>query len=406
MRSRFASTTATLALTSASCEAFLLPACTAQGGSPASTAGIRTLRRSNVGMEVRAAPEVGEADTISSSDDTLSTYAGPVVPRVGGAMPETRPGWFRVPAPGGKDSKYEELKSSLKELNLHTVCEEAQCPNIGECWNGGTGTIMLLGDTCTRGCKFCAVKTSQKPPEPDAFEPFHTAEAISRWGINYVVLTSVDRDDLEDGGANHFATTVELIKAAKPDMLVECLVSDFRGDQKAVDRLATSGLDVYAHNIETVRRLQPYVRDKRAGYDQSLSVLKRAKIAGAAEGVYTKTSLMLGLGETEAEIMETMRDLRAAGVDVLTLGQYLRPTDHHLAVVDYITPQKFDEYAKRGEALGFSYIASGPMVRSSYKAGEFFMENMIRRGKGRGLGRADVPVEAMAMAGVMAPSER
>ncbi|CBJ31058.1 lipoate synthase [Ectocarpus siliculosus] len=317
-------------------------------------------------------------------------------------MPEQRPGWFRVPAPGGKHTKYEELKSSLKELNLHTVCEEAQCPNIGECWNGGTGTIMLLGDTCTRGCKFCAVKTSQKPPEPDPFEPFHTAEAISRWGINYVVLTSVDRDDLEDGGANHFATTVELIKTAKSDMLVECLVSDFRGDYAAVDRLATSGLDVYAHNIETVRRLQPYVRDKRAGYDQSLSVLRRAKIAGEATGVYTKTSLMLGLGETEEEILETMRDLREAGVDVLTLGQYLRPTDHHLAVVDYVTPEKFDQYARQGEALGFSYVASGPMVRSSYKAGEFFMENMIRRGRQE----EDAVAAAMAVAAGMDPNDR
>lgn len=257
----------------------------------------------------------GEGNSITGQDL--------VVPRVGGAMPDgKRPNWFRVPAPGGKDSKYEELKSTVRELGLHTVCEEAQCPNIGECWNGGTGTIMLLGDTCTRGCKFCAVKTAAKPPAPDAFEPFKTAEALSRWNISYVVLTSVDRDDMEDGGASHFATTVQLIKQKRPDLLVECLVSDFAGDLKAVETLSTSGLDVYAHNVETVRRLQKYVRDHRAGYEQSLAVLRHAKLSNP--NLYTKTSLMLGLGETEEEVLEAMRDIRAAGVDVLTLGANLR----------------------------------------------------------------------------------
>ncbi|CAN0518638.1 unnamed protein product [Ectocarpus sp. 12 AP-2014] len=191
MRSKLPSAAAALAIIRASCEAFHVPP------------------SSGSSLCMRSVPEASSSSRGSSSmpttevdGPTQTSYPGPVIPRVGGAMPEQRPGWFRVPAPGGKHTKYEELKSSLKELNLHTVCEEAQCPNIGECWNGGTGTIMLLGDTCTRGCKFCAVKTSQKPPEPDPFEPFHTAEAISRWGINYVVLTSVDRDDLEDGGAN------------------------------------------------------------------------------------------------------------------------------------------------------------------------------------------------------------
>ncbi|CAM9470413.1 unnamed protein product, partial [Choristocarpus tenellus] len=306
-----------------------------------------------------------------------------MIPRVGGTMPEQRPGWFRVPAPGGEYTKYNELKSSLEELNLHTVCEEAQCPNIGECWNGGTGTIMLLGDTCTRGCKFCAVKTSQTPTAPDAFEPFHTAQAVGKWGIDYVVLTSVDRDDLDDGGANHFATTVELIKQIKPEMLVECLVSDFRGSNAAVERLANSGLDVYAHNIETVRRLQPYVRDSRAGYDQSLHVLAMSKEVNPS--VFTKTSLMLGLGETDDEIVEAMQDMRAVNVDVLTLGQYLRPTERHLAVVEYVSPAKFDRLAEIGKSLGFKYVASGPMVRSSYKAGEFFIENMIRTEMGVGV---------------------
>eukprot|EP01041_Mallomonas_annulata_P002556 gene2556-4989_t len=300
------------------------------------------------------------------------------IPRVGDKMPDgKRPDWFRVPAPGGQT--FSDLKTSVKALGLHTVCEEAQCPNIGECWNGGTGTIMLLGDTCTRGCRFCAVKTSSTPAPPDAFEPFKTAKAIVEWGIKYVVLTSVDRDDMEDGGANHFASTVQLIKQNKPDMLVECLVSDFAGNLTNVATLANSGLDVYAHNVETVKRLQRYVRDHRAGYEQSLNVLKHAKMTNPK--LFTKTSLMVGLGEKEEEVIEAMRDMRAHDVDILTLGQYLRPTDHHLSVVEYISPDIFNYYKEQAESLGFKYVASGPLVRSSYKAGEFFMENMIREQK-------------------------
>ena len=248
---------------------------------------------------------------------------GLVRPKVGAEMPKGRPSWFRVPAPSqAKDSRYEEVKSSLSNLNLATVCEEAQCPNIGECWNGGTGTIMLLGDTCTRGCMFCAVNTASTPPPPDPFEPFKTAEAVIQWGVDYIVLTSVDRDDIEDGGAGHFATTVQLLKEKKPEMLVECLVSDFQGNLTSVEALATSGLDVYAHNMETVERLQKFVRDPRAGYRQSLSTLEHAK--KAKPGLYTKTSLMLGLGETDDEVIQTMKDLRAIDVDVVTFGQYLR----------------------------------------------------------------------------------
>jgi len=229
-----------------------------------------------------------------------------VRPKVGAEMPKGRPSWFRVPAPSQQEkSRYSEVKSSLADLNLHTVCEEAQCPNIGECWNGGTGTIMLLGDTCTRGCMFCAVNTDSKPPPPDPFEPFKTAEAVTQWGVDYIVLTSVDRDDIPDGGASHFGTTVELLKAKKPSLLVECLVSDFQGDLNSVETLACSGLDVYAHNVETVRRLQKFVRDPRAGYDQSLSTLKHAK--EAKPGLYTKTSIMLGLGETDEEVIQTMK---------------------------------------------------------------------------------------------------
>ena len=316
----------------------------------------------------------------SSSSTTTTESLKNIIPRVGGDMPEgKRPDWFRVPAPGGKGTKFDELRDTVSSLGLHTVCEEAQCPNIGECWNGGTGTLMLLGDTCTRGCKFCAVKTDSKPPPPDPFEPFKTAEALSKWNLTYVVLTSVDRDDMEDGGAGHFATTVELIKQTIPHMLVECLVSDFAGDLKAVEKLAKSGLDVYAHNVETVKRLQKYVRDHRAGYEQSLRVLKHAKEVNPK--LFTKTSIMLGLGETKEEVIEAMKDIRANDVDVITFGQYLRPTDHHLAVVEYITPQMFEFYKVEGEKLGFKYVASGPMVRSSYKAGEFFMEHMIKSRK-------------------------
>lgn len=206
----------------------------------------------------------------------------------------------------------------------------------------------------------------------DAQEPWRVATEVKRSGLKYVVLTSVDRDDLHDGGAGHFARTVELIKLLG-GVMVECLVSDFKGDESCVDVLAGSDLDVYAHNVETVERLQRYVRDPRAGYEQSMKVLERAK----KSGVFTKTSLMLGLGETDVEIRQTLKDLRSVGVDVVTFGQYLRPTERHLSVVEYVTPEKFEMWKRVGEDMGFRYVASGPMVRSSYKAGEFFMSNMI-----------------------------
>jgi lipoic acid synthetase len=215
----------------------------------------------------------------------------------------------------------------------------------------------------------------------DANETFpgQTAEAVVKWGVDYIVLTSVDRDDIPDGGAGHFATTVELLKVAKPSLLVECLVSDFRGDAASVDRLAASGLDVYAHNVETVERLQRYVRDPRASYRQSIGTLERAK--KVRPDLYTKTSVMLGLGETDDEVYRTMRDLRDANVDVVTFGQYLRPTEKHLSVVEYVTPEKFDHFREVGEEMGFKYVASGPLVRSSYKAGEFYLTHMIKKGR-------------------------
>lgn len=256
---------------------------------------------------------------------------------------QNKPGWLRQRAPQGE--RYEYLSGQMTDLKLATVCQEAQCPNIGECWNGGkegigTATIMLMGDTCTRGCRFCAVNTSQKPPALDPDEPENTARAVADWGVGYVVLTSVDRDDLPDGGADHFAATVRGLKTLRPDILVECLTPDFRGDLDAVRRLARSGLDVFAHNIETVEPLQKRVRDPRAGYIQSMDVLRAAKECG----VYTKSSIMLGLGETDDQIIDTMYDLRDAGVDILTLGQYLQPTPNHLPVSEFVTPEKFEHW--------------------------------------------------------------
>ncbi|KAL3136502.1 Lipoyl synthase, chloroplastic [Trebouxia sp. C0009 RCD-2024] len=294
----------------------------------------------------------------------------------GASTHSNKPAWLRQRAPQGE--RYEYLEQGLRKLKLATVCEEAKCPNMGECWNGktGTATIMLLGDTCTRGCRFCAVNTAQLPPPPDEMEPENTAHAIAEWGVGYIVLTSVDRDDIPDGGSEHFARTVRTLKQLKPEILVECLTPDFRGDMEAVRNLAQSGLDVFAHNIETVAGLQKRVRDPRAGYFQSLDVLKAAK----ACGVYTKSSIMLGLGESHDEIIDTMHDLRDAGVDILTFGQYLQPTPLHLPVKEHVTPEQFEQWRRFGEdVVGFRYVASGPLVRSSYKAGEFFIEAMIEK---------------------------
>uniref|UniRef100_A0A915JUN5 Lipoyl synthase, mitochondrial n=1 Tax=Romanomermis culicivorax TaxID=13658 RepID=A0A915JUN5_ROMCU len=243
------------------------------------------------------------------------------------------PPWLKRDIPVG--SNFHKLKSNLRDLKLHTVCEEAKCPNIGECWGGtesglATATIMLMGDTCTRGCRFCSVKTARKPPPLDPKEPVSTAAAIAAWGLDYVVLTSVDRDDLPDGGANHIAETVRELKSRNSSILIECLVPDFAGRNDCIEIIAHSGLEVYAHNLETVRRLTPSVRDPRAKYDQSLTCLKAAKKING--NLVTKSSLMLGLGETDEEIEQAMKDLRDHGVDCLTLGQYMQPTKRHLLV--------------------------------------------------------------------------
>ncbi|XP_072956930.1 lipoyl synthase 1, chloroplastic [Typha angustifolia] len=335
--------------------------------------------------KVESSPNPTPEKLFGSADASSGPYPGGMGPHTGRDPNVKKPEWLRQRAPQGE--KFDRLKESLSDLKLNTVCMEAQCPNIGECWNGGggaggegdgiaTATIMLLGDTCTRGCRFCAVKTSRNPAPPDLMEPENTAKAIVSWGVDYIVLTSVDRDDLPDGGSGHFAQTVKTMKRLKPEILVECLTSDFRGDLEAVSTLIDSGLDVFAHNIETVKRLQRIVRDPRAGYWQSLSVLKHAKFC--KEGMVTKSSIMLGLGEKDEEVKEAMADLRAIGVDILTLGQYLQPTPLHLTVKEYVTPEKFAFWKEYGESVGFRYVASGPLVRSSYRAGELFVQNLVR----------------------------
>uniref|UniRef100_A0A1L8EB96 Lipoyl synthase, mitochondrial n=1 Tax=Haematobia irritans TaxID=7368 RepID=A0A1L8EB96_HAEIR len=292
------------------------------------------------------------------------------------------PPWLKTPIPIGKN--FAKIKAQLRDLKLATVCEEARCPNIGECWGGGehgtqTATIMLMGDTCTRGCRFCSVKTARIPPPLDPLEPQNVAKAVASWGLDYIVLTSVDRDDLPDGGSNHIAATVKEIKERNPNIFVECLVPDFRGDVECVKTIAHSGLDVYAHNIETVEKLTPFVRDRRANYRQTLEVLKQAKAFNPK--LITKSSIMLGLGETDQEIEQTLKDLRNSNVDCLTLGQYMQPTKTHLKVIEYVTPEKFKLWENRGQELGFLYTASGPLVRSSYKAGEFLITSILQSRK-------------------------
>ncbi|EGG05774.1 uncharacterized protein MELLADRAFT_72050 [Melampsora larici-populina 98AG31] len=279
---------------------------------------------------------------------------------------------------------YNKIKSDLRGLGLHTVCEEARCPNIGQCWGGdkgeATATIMLMGDTCTRACRFCAIKTSNRPPPLDPNEPENTAEAISKWGVGYIVMTSVDRDDLPDGGAHHIAETIQRVKSKAPQILLEALTPDFAGPNQLTSTtlIANSGLDVFAHNLETVERLTPSVRDRRANFQQSLKTLSFAKQFGP-NGLITKTSLMLGLGEEDEEILETLRELRKIDVDVVTFGQYMRPTKRHMKVTEYITPDRFEKWKQIAEEMGFLYVASGPLVRSSFKANELLKSSLGER---------------------------
>jgi lipoyl synthase len=342
-----------------------------------------------------------------------------------------KPPWLKVRAPGG--DVYHRLKQTFRQLDLATVCEEARCPNVGECWREGTATVMLLGEVCTRGCRFCAVTTGDPRGAVDSREPEHVAKAISQLELSYVVLTMVDRDDLLDGGAAHVARTVSRLRELRRDILVETLVGDFHGHLDAVDTVVDGGPHVFAHNVEVVRRLQRSVRDVRCGYEQTLAVLRRARerldrseaprgsldrseaprgsldrseaprgsldtaepgAPALDDGAFrgrrlTKSSIMVGIGETDDEVIECMRDLREAGVDIVTVGQYLRPTPKHHAVERFVTPDVFADYQRQAMGMGFLYAASGPLVRSSYKAAEVFVRGVLGAAPG-GLAEAEV----------------
>ncbi|MDA4124392.1 MAG: lipoyl synthase [Thaumarchaeota archaeon] len=304
-------------------------------------------------------------------------------------LAEQKPEWLTVRPSGGEN--YAELKNLFRNLNLHTVCEEAHCPNVHECWGGGTATLMLMGDVCSRACRFCMVTPGKPAGALDQLEPENVAFALSQMGLTYVVLTSVDRDDLPDGGASHFARTIRLVKEKTPGMLVEVLIPDFQGDLDALRTVVEARPNVIAHNIETTLSLTSKARDPRANYWQSLSVLRNVK--KLSPGAYTKSSIMVGLGESEEEVALAMSHLRRAGVDFLTVGQYLRPSSRHLEVAEYVKPSQFERYRAMGESLGFSYVASGPLVRSSYRAGEFFIRSAIERESSRGQSYIPAKVE-------------
>jgi lipoyl synthase len=281
------------------------------------------------------------------------------------------PPWLRAPLAAGRE--FTAVRQIVREHRLSTVCEEAKCPNIGECWNAGTATIMLMGAVCTRACRFCAVDTGNPRGWLDEEEPENVARSVELMGLKYVVLTSVNRDDLADGGSAHYAAAIRAIKHRNPGTAVEALTPDFQGVMRDVQTVLDAGPDVFAQNVETVSRLTHPVRDPRAGYEQTIGVLRSAK--AHRPSALTKTSLMLGLGETDAEIHQTMVDLRGAQVDILTLGQYLRPTPNHLSVERYVTPPEFDRYRDRALALGFLECVSGPLVRSSYRAEQALARN-------------------------------
>tara|TARA_B100001013_G_scaffold312686_1_gene218433 strand:- start:1927 stop:2886 length:960 start_codon:yes stop_codon:yes gene_type:complete len=279
-------------------------------------------------------------------------------------FPSRKPSWLRLNY--SFTPKFKEVKSIVKENHLKTVCEEAMCPNISECWSHGTATFMLLGEVCTRACKFCAVDTGNPKGRLDKKEPSKVAQSIKSMSLKYVVLTSVNRDDLEDGGAKHYSNTIKAIKDVSPKVMVEALSPDFEGKNRSIAILLASNLDVFAQNVETIERLTRKVRDPRAGYRQTLDVLEKAKKLNTQ--VLTKTSLMLGLGETAKEIESTLMDAYCVGVEILTLGQYLRPTLNHLPVERYVPPEEFLYFKNMAKDIGFKEVASGPMVRSSYRA--------------------------------------
>lgn len=300
-----------------------------------------------------------------------------------------KPDWIKVRLPSGP--VYEKVRATLERLNLHTVCQESLCPNIGECWGGGTATVMVMGDTCTRGCRFCNIASAKNPPPLDPDEPRSLALAVAQLGLRYLVVTSVDRDDLPDAGASHFAACIRELLTHAPETILEVLIPDFSGRTECLDLVAQAGPAVIAHNVETVERLTPTVRDRRATYRQSLGVLEYVK--KTYPHIHTKSSVMLGLGETEDELLQTFRDLRSVGVSVLTLGQYLQPSKWHLEVQEFVPPEKFAELKARAEEMGFLYVASGPLVRSSYKAAELFLAGLVERERKEKLSSFGVPID-------------
>jgi lipoic acid synthetase len=286
---------------------------------------------------------------------------------------DKKPEWLKIRPPENPE-QYEEIRKDLKKLGLATVCQEAHCPNMSECWSGGTATFMIMGDTCTRGCRFCSVKTGM-PEALDPLEPQKVGFAVKKMGIDYVVITTVDRDELEDQGANHFAKVIKTVRKMNPGVRIEVLMQDFRGKKELVDIIIEANPEVIGHNVETVPRLSRQVRDIRAKYDQSKEVLRYVK--EQAPHIYTKSALMVGLGETDQEIVDTLEDLRTVGVEMMTIGQYLRPSQKHLKVEDYVSPERFEWYKDKGNEMGYLYVAAGPFVRSSYKAGELFKKHVV-----------------------------
>jgi lipoic acid synthetase len=292
-----------------------------------------------------------------------------------------KPEWFKIRPPS---EKYEDIKATIKKYGLTTICVEGKCPNLSECWSGGTATFMVLGDTCTRGCRFCNVKTAVQGQILDKDEPKKLVSALKEMSelqeknvFDYIVITSVDRDDLPDQGSNHFAECIRAVKKEFPEMIVEVLIPDFRGDVSLLKNVVDAKPDVISHNVETVERLQRPVRDIRANYKQSLAIL--AAVKKLNPNIVTKSAIMVGLGEKKEEVLQTMKDLRAIGVEIFTIGQYLRPTQRHLKIEEWVHPSVFEEYRKLGEEQGFVGVFSGPFVRSSYKAGEVFIKNFLRK---------------------------
>lgn len=290
--------------------------------------------------------------------------------------PLAKPAWLKIKAT--TSPAFQQLKNLAKQQQLATVCQEAHCPNQAECWSSGTATFMLMGDTCTRGCRFCNVASGNPQGWLNPHEPQQLADAVATMGWQYVVLTSVDRDDVPDGGAAHLAQCIQTLKAQHPQVQVELLSPDFCGNRDALTIVLNSGLDVFAHNVETTEALTPHVRDRRAGYQQSLAVLRFAKQVNPA--LLTKTSLMLGLGESDADILQTLKDIKATGCDIVTLGQYLQPSAKHLAVQAYVLPEQFEAWKQLAEQeLGFAYCFAGPLVRSSYKAAEAVAQTLLNQ---------------------------